>query len=211
MNKPKTTFIDPVSGEEMESTTLARWGALLVSGLILLPVLLVILVAFVVMALLSFVPLEWDVKRLFGLADRASSRVHRWILQQQNRRQQRLHQRKLWNTERLRQRKFLEAEWAGVPDRAISRSQSPGQPEPTPESLSRARTPETESQQQAHLTPDRRQRILDRLNALGEIPSVDVPELTTDAPSQADTPGEAAPRLTEETGAVKKLEEETVA
>lgn len=41
-----------------------------------------------------------------------------------------------------RQRQLAEAEWAGVPNGALSRAQPTGQPQPTPASLSPAEAPE---------------------------------------------------------------------
>jgi hypothetical protein len=189
MSKPRETFIDPLTGEEVESTPLARWGALLVSGVVLVPVALVSLI------IGFFVPSDEGVKILFRLVDWASSRAHRWILRQQRWHLQRLREQEMEEAERLLQQRLLEAEWAGVPDGAISRARPPGEPEPTDTSLSRAAGPEADPPPHPGLQPTRRQQILHRLQSLAQAQPPSESEPAAGFLTPADTPEEAAPRL----------------
>lgn len=135
MSKKKQTFVDPKTGEEIESTIIARVGSIviLVSVVALLyfttlsvirfqlwliwAVILTILVDSVLIIALGF---GWR-------RDDSCKLIHDWLARKQYSRRQRILKRKL-----------LKEEWAGVPSRALSRAQPPGQPEPTDVSLSQA-------------------------------------------------------------------------
>jgi hypothetical protein len=130
MSERRQTFRDPKTGEEIESTVLARTGAGLIAGLggslgFLLgsvwPARL--LLALLAVALGSIVG--------SGLAVLFMDPVHDGIARLQHLRRQRLLKRRL-----------LEQEWSGVPDGALSRASTPGEPGPTDTSLSRAEAPE---------------------------------------------------------------------
>lgn len=126
MSKPKQTFTDPKTGEEIESTALARWGGSLFVGL--------------TMGLTSGL-LNWFEKGLiggfiFGLISglvylaigETWGRDHpftRWI-HDGIARQQHFH----------RQRILRRQEFPHVPNKALSRVKSLGQPEPDQASLS---------------------------------------------------------------------------
>jgi hypothetical protein len=146
MNKQKQTFTDPQTGEEIESTALARWGAGLVVGLVLGLVfgLIFRLVAGLLIGpvfglvggsiLWVFGILLASVLALFAWRDtfRRDSlmgSVHDGIARQQHLRRQRI----------LRRQEF-----SHVPDGALSRARPSGEPEPTSVSLSRAEAPEEE-------------------------------------------------------------------
>jgi hypothetical protein len=129
------TFTDPKTGEEIESTTLARWGAGLVYGLLnglllglimgrqgLLPGLFAGLFGVFLGGVVAW-----------GYAVRhnpLTRRVHDRIARQQHFRRQRI----------LRRQEFPH-----VPDGALSLAGPPGEPEPTAASLSRAEAPEEDS------------------------------------------------------------------
>jgi hypothetical protein len=216
MSKPRETFIDPLTGEEVESTPLARWGALqvrvllgvLVGVLVLVPAVFVMLA----MALLGFVPFfewlsDWDFWGTFEWVDSVSVRVHNWIARQQYWCRQRLRRRERWQAERLLQQRLLEAEWAGVPDGAISRARPPDEPEPTDTSLSRAAGPEADPPPHSGLQPTRRQRILHRLQSLAQAQPPSESEPAAGFLTPAGTPEKAAPRLPASADAVTGGEE----
>jgi hypothetical protein len=164
MDKRKRTFTDPKTGEEIESTALARWGAGLafgpVAGIVVglyfgLGVALIagpgagLIVGLVVgpvvglyLGLIDGLSFGLDGAPFFGPLDSFTHRVHNGLAWQQHRHRQRVLERKRGQAERLRQRKRLEAEWAGVPRGAISRARPPDRPEPTAASLSLAASPE---------------------------------------------------------------------
>jgi hypothetical protein len=148
MSNQKTTFTDPQTGEEIESTWLARWVA---GGVDTLEVGLEV-------GLIIGLFLGWQLGPLGGLVaglvsglggglvaglvaglgydlEEAQSHpfaptVHDRIARRQHFRRQRLL--------RLRQ---LEAEWAGVPNRALSQALPSGPPRPTDVSVSSAEPP----------------------------------------------------------------------
>jgi hypothetical protein len=186
MSEEKPTFTDPQTGEEIESTPLARWGTGLAVGLIaglflgLLATLdrlrygwawgvsgglfLWLLSGLLLkraarekewgrrwgimsgLGLLFGLFLGWSkvyrhgwvvglaaglLSALFyGLLGPLTRRTHDDIVRWQHLRRQ-----------RILKRKMLEEEWAGVPDRALSRAVSPKEPKPTEASLSQAERP----------------------------------------------------------------------
>jgi hypothetical protein len=156
MSKRKPTFQDPKTGEEIESTALARWGAGLAIGLAIgLVVGLVFglsgwpvfeLFGALVFGLVLGLALGLVLGLVSGLAvgptarpdgrldnvrnDLLSQRVHDGIARWQHLRRQRL----------LRQQEFPH-----VPDGALSRADPPGEPEPTQASLSLAKPPEEDA------------------------------------------------------------------
>lgn len=140
MGRKKQTFLDPQTGEEIESTTLARWGAALafrlyvglgvgmccglgvglLFGLLCGPLLglfagLVAGLHFGLVAGLVIGPGEAQI-------DPFPNQVHNWIARWQHLFRQRPHQPPLF---------------PHVPDRALSRAQARTEPEPTAASLSR--------------------------------------------------------------------------
>jgi hypothetical protein len=166
MRKPAQTFRDPQTGQEIESTALARWGARLAVTLVVLLILSpifglvgglvcelgwcaslkVVGVVCVWVWVLVWVLFDGLVYELFGrlgdwLVGVLYKEVYDNIARRQHLRPQIVRQRKRLRAERLFQQKRLEAEWAGVPAGAISRAQPPGDPQPTAASLSRADGP----------------------------------------------------------------------
>jgi hypothetical protein len=147
MSKRRQTFTDPRTGEEIESTTLAQWGAWLtiglgglfiglVFGLILglvgkLGAALHWLIAGLGLGLVcgvAFVLLFWVVTLPYEVRNEPLARwVHDGIARRQH---------------RCRQRVLQGQEFAHVPDRALSRARPPGEPEPAAASLSLAEPPE---------------------------------------------------------------------
>jgi hypothetical protein len=172
MSKEKETFTDPQTGEEMESTGVARLVGRLTTGLgvgvgcglffgvlygltiwglqwdlihwqfALSTVLLLVLFAGLGFGLFGMllVGLAFGVVSglspglLGNLNDLRSTALFRWGHDSIARQQHFRHQRRL-------QRKLFEEEWAGVPAGAISRACPPGEPKPTPASLSLAELP----------------------------------------------------------------------
>jgi hypothetical protein len=168
MSKPKHTFTDLQTGEEIESTALARWvaglGAGWVAGLGLgffglvvwlicdlpktpLTGLAAALVEMLVGVLGSVLVIGSLIGLFIGLVcdllvrlgvDLDYSRADEFY--------QRVHdhiaRHQHFHRQRLLQRKLAEEEWAGVPDGALSRAQPSGEPEPTAAALSRSEAPE---------------------------------------------------------------------
>jgi hypothetical protein len=156
MSKPKQTFTDPQTGEEIESTWLARWGGglfsvLCASGLgIGLPLGLLFglaagwatgllngllaLVAGLVIGLVTGLPLGLLFGLYFLVADLDTVRYNPFC--------QRVHDGLARRQHLRRQRILRRQEFPHVPDGALSRAGPPGQPEPTAVSLSRAPAPE---------------------------------------------------------------------
>ena len=145
MSEGKRTFTDPETGEEIESTWLARWGGTLIFSLTLG---VGVGVGGWLQGLykVSF-PRNFFMGLIYGLfigamvailakrekMDRLGQRIHDSIARRQHFRQQRLFTRKL-----------LEEEWAGVPNKALSQAQTTGPPQPTDVSLSPADLQEEE-------------------------------------------------------------------
>jgi predicted lipid-binding transport protein (Tim44 family) len=146
MSEPKRTFTDPKTGEEIASTTLARW----IAGLCVAPCIVLGGVLGAVVGgllgvllgdglvkmgglglLLGFLLGAGLVVKLSGwLIPLFAGRVHDGIARQQYLRRQRI----------LRRQEFPH-----VPDGALSRAQPPGEPTPTAASLSRAEAPAEET------------------------------------------------------------------
>ena len=134
MRKDKPTFVDHKTGIEMESTPLARWVSwvllVLFCGLILGPISRLIdglggrffealgSVLLCAVGCTLVVPQKEGARRF---------RFTRWAHDGISRRQ---HYRRL-----------IESEWAHVPDTALSRAPSPGEPQPTDAALSVADEP----------------------------------------------------------------------
>lgn len=136
MSDKKQTFIDPKTGEEIESTIFANlFFRLLVTALGLFSMFFgynftLGLLAFLcgLIALLSIISKQDNAR--INFVERA---IHDAIARTQHFRRQRLFQRKL-----------AEEEWAGVPARALTRVDPSTPPQATDVSLSQAENPEEE-------------------------------------------------------------------
>ena len=128
MSEDKQTFTDPETGQEIESTWLARWGSVLFSGTVVLVFSLLVYVLYrlptsglytgLLLALLAVPHIVQRVRQLvFHMETARHNRITRWahdgIARHQHRRRQRI----------LRSRNDQD-----VPDTAISRAQPPGTP-----------------------------------------------------------------------------------
>ena len=137
MSKNRQTFVDPETGEVIESTWMARWWpALLCWGLGISIVVIGSIITGSRMPLYCFIPM--GMVTLMALSqgmnywrrDRLGRWIHDGIARHQHRRRQRI----------LRSR-----EDQAVPDGALSRAQPPGEPTPTDAALSLADEPDEPS------------------------------------------------------------------
>jgi hypothetical protein len=137
MSKRKKTFTDPQTGEEIESTAMARWGTGLVIGLASGAILGLFLglglgvtwglFAGLGVGLFTGMVVETAFRLEEVQSNSLAKRLHDGIARRQHLRRQRI----------LRRQEFPH-----VPDGALSLARPPGEPEPTAASLSLADPPE---------------------------------------------------------------------
>ena len=152
MSKEKQTFIDPKTGEQIESTWLARFmgnfipvelfcliNCVIINFFVQLPfwhsVSLAVIASTILSSLTGLVGirLERFYLVLYGVHDEIAGRQYS-------------------NQQRLLKRRLLEEEWANVPNRALSRANPNGPPQPTEVALSRSDDQTTEDGGQIRLT-----------------------------------------------------------
>jgi len=156
MSKDKQTFTDPKSGEEVESTRLARWVIALGAGLIMG------LITWLLFTLFHCLVIGEDYYGFYVLLPLTmfsgavgNGLYHLWVPPkirdaQGNRFSRWIHDGIARTQHRRRQRILRSKEQHDVPDTAISRAQPPGEPQATDTALSMADDPD----EPGHLTAE---------------------------------------------------------